>query len=138
MGPQHTAQRLASEPSCAPFVRNRQTPTADAMAASAELRPADRTGPDHDDAAIAAAVGSDAGRMRIARDDRLSEGMLVLVRRGKRGWLAGACQGQARSNSRKLARRKIGLGQRLHRRLEDRREALMQSKADVGGTGARL
>jgi len=108
------------------------------MAASFELRPADGAGSDYDDPTISAAVSAEARRVRIRRDDRFSEWMLVFLRRGERRWLASPRQRKARGHSGQVARGEIGLAHALHGGFEDRGEALPHAEAKISGAGAPL
>src|SRR5581483_9838400 len=87
-GPQYAPQGFGAEPGTAAFVRQRQAPAADAMRAAFHHRPADRAGAGDDNAAVARAVGADAGGMRVRGDDGAAEGMLEGLRGREQFWLA--------------------------------------------------
>src|SRR5215467_9045955 len=80
MRPQHPSQSLTAEPGAAPLAGPRKAPTADAVVAPAEDRPADRAGAGHDHPAVAAARRTDAGRIRVGGDQELAERMRIAVR----------------------------------------------------------
>ena len=71
------AHGLAAEPGAAALVRDREAPAADAVVPAAEDRPADAAGADDDDAAVPAAMGADAGRMRVGGDQHAPEGVVA-------------------------------------------------------------
>src|SRR5262249_27855757 len=88
-GPQRAAQCLAPEPGAASFVGDGPTPAADPMLPPIELGPADAAGADHDDAAVASAMGADAGGLGIGDEYRAAVGVLMLACRLELARLAG-------------------------------------------------
>src|SRR5262249_7127070 len=105
MGPQCAAQRLAAKPSTASFIRNRPTPAGDLILSAIQLRPADATGADHDDAAITPAMCADACRLGIGDENRHAIGLLVPSRRLKWAGFAGSRQRHAGHDPFEVARR---------------------------------
>src|ERR1041384_7333904 len=94
MRPQNSPHRLAAEPGAAAFVRGGKTPTADPMLLPLDAGPADRAGPDDDDAAVVPAVGADARRMRVTGDHHRPERMRARPSGGKMRRLARAGERQ--------------------------------------------
>src|SRR5262245_45818549 len=88
MRPEHPAQGLAADPGPAPFVRDGQTPPADAVLAALKLTPADCAGSHDDHAAITAPMGTDAGGLCIGDQDRLRKWIRVSPGESQLGWLA--------------------------------------------------
>ena len=105
------------------------------MAAPGKFCPADGSGSNPENGAIAAAMRADASRARVGRDHGLSEGMPILLRLRESGGLAGARQGKARDNPCQVAWCQPGLAQAFRRGPEHRGKALLQAETNIGGAG---
>src|SRR5207237_1564040 len=84
-----------AEPSRAPLVGERQSPTADTVVPAADHRPTDAAGADHDNAAILSRMGADTGGLRVADDQGMAEREMPRARGGQFSRLGGAGEREA-------------------------------------------
>src|SRR5438093_136574 len=107
------AQGLASDPGAAPFVRDGQTPSADAVLAAFKLAPADCASSHDDHAAVATTVGTDTGGLGISDQDRLRKWVLVSPGKSQLGRFARTRKRKTGRDPADVALRKTGLVEAL-------------------------
>ncbi len=135
--PQRPADRLATEPGAAALIGDREAPAADPMLPLAACRPSDSAGADDHDAAIAAAMSTDAGGVRVGRHQRAAKRERVLLGGRQIGRLTGTGERKAGDDV-VLVGEETSLCERARRRCAHGGETLVEAEPDVGRAGRAL
>src|SRR5437868_3980090 len=138
VSPQRLPERLATEPGSAAFIRERQSPAADAVLPAVDHRPTDAAGADHDNPAILSRMGADTGGLRVAGDRCMAERQASRARGGQFPRFGGAGEREAGIGPRQGLLAQPGLGEALPGGIDHRCKGRVQSKAEIGRSGGPL
>src|SRR5205085_684454 len=131
-------ERLATEPGSATFIREQQSPAADAVLPAADHRPTDAAGADDDNAAVLSRMGADTGGLRVADDQGMAERQASRARGGQFSRLGGAGEREAGIGPCQSLLVEPGFGEALPGGIDHRCKGRVQPKAEIGRSGGPL
>src|SRR5439155_7443985 len=132
MRPQHSPHCLAAEPGGASVVGKRQTPAADPVLPAIDDRPADAAGAGNNHAAIPSPVRPDAGGVRVAGDNGMTEWQAPRPGRRQFGRLGRAGEREAGNYASHRVLAQPRLGEALPGGIQHGGESGIQPEADIG------